>query len=302
MRVVITGGSGFIGSHLCERFLDDGHEVVCIDNFMTGSPANTEHLLERPEFARLECDAIESLPVDGAVDAVLHFASPASPVHYMDHPVATLQVGSHATFHCAELARRHGARLLLASTSEIYGDPEQHPQRETYWGHVNSIGPRSVYDEAKRFAESVVMAYHRTFGVETRIVRIFNTYGPRMQLGDGRALPNFCAQAIRGEPITVFGDGSQTRSFCYVTDLVEGICRLLASDYSEPVNLGNPDEVTIRELVDEILDLTGSKSQVTYGELPEDDPKRRKPDIRRAKDVLGWEPTVGRARRTGTRD
>ena len=294
MRAVITGGSGFIGSHLCERFLSDGHEVVCVDNFLTGSPSNTDHLLGEAAFSRLDCDVSEAIPVKGNVDAVLHFASPASPVHYLEHPLETLQVGSYATMNCAELALRSNARLMLASTSEIYGDPEEHPQRETYWGNVNSVGPRSVYDEAKRFAESVTMAYHRKHGLQTRIVRIFNTYGPRMQLGDGRALPSFCAQAIRGEPITIFGDGSQTRSFCYVTDLVEGICRLLASDYTEPVNLGNSDEVSIRQLVDEILELTGSKSTATYHALPEDDPKRRQPDISRAKRELGWEPTVSR--------
>ena len=294
MRVVITGGSGFIGSHLCERFLSDGHEVVCVDNFLTGAQSNTDHLLGKAAFSRLECDVSESISVEGKVDAVLHFASPASPIHYMEHPLETLKVGSYATINCAELALRNKARILLASTSEIYGDPKEHPQRETYWGNVNSIGPRSVYDEAKRFAESVIMAYHRKHGLETRIVRIFNTYGPRMQLGDGRALPNFCAAAIRGEPITVFGDGSQTRSFGYVTDLVEGVCRLLASDYSDPVNIGNPDEVTIRQLVDEILELTGSSSKVIYSELPQDDPKRRRPDISRAKKVLGWEPTVSR--------
>ncbi len=294
MRIVITGGSGFLGSHLCERYVSDGHEVVCVDNFLTGARRNTDHLLVEKNFSRVEADVSDRMPVEGPLDAVLHFASPASPMDFLKHPIETLKVGSHGTIHCAELARRHGARLLLASTSEIYGDPLEHPQRETYWGHVNPIGPRSVYDEAKRFSESAVMAYHRTHGLDTRILRIFNTYGPRMQIGDGRALPTFCVQALRGEPITVFGDGSQTRSFCYVSDMVEGICRLLASDCTEPVNLGNPSEVTIRELVDEILELTGSRSQVLYEPLPQDDPRQRRPDISRAKSVLGWEPLVPR--------
>jgi len=294
VRIVITGGSGFLGSHLCERYVSDGHEVVCVDNFLTGARRNTDHLLVEKNFSRVEADVSDRMPVEGPLDAVLHFASPASPMDFLKHPIETLKVGSHGTIHCAELARRHGARLLLASTSEIYGDPLEHPQRETYWGHVNPIGPRSVYDEAKRFSESAVMAYHRTHGLDTRILRIFNTYGPRMQIGDGRALPTFCVQALRGEPITVFGDGSQTRSFCYVSDMVEGICRLLASDCTEPVNLGNPSEVTIRELVDEILELTGSRSQVLYEPLPQDDPRQRRPDISRAKSVLGWEPLVPR--------
>lgn len=295
MRVVITGGSGFIGSHLCERFLADGCEVVCVDNYITGSSLNTDHLLGRPGFERLELDCSESLPVEGPVDRILHFASPASPVGYMKNPIATLRSGAHATFEVCELARRTGARVLLASTSEVYGDPLEHPQREEYWGNVNSIGPRSVYDEAKRFAESAVMAFHRTYGVETRIVRIFNTYGPRMQAADGRALPAFFSQALRGEPITVFGDGSQTRSFCYVSDLVEGIVRLLESDYSLPVNLGNPEEITIRQIVDEVLKLTGARSPIVFQPLPQDDPKVRRPDITRARTLLGWAPVVGRA-------
>jgi len=277
--------------------LADGHSVVCLDNYITGSPTNTEHLLRNPNFARHECDVTAELPIAGPLDAILHFASPASPIDYLKYPIETLHVGSTAVFRVAELARQTGARMLLASTSEIYGDPLEHPQRESYWGNVNSIGPRSVYDEAKRFAESVTMAYHRTFGVTTRIVRIFNTYGPRMQVGDGRVLPTFFAQALRGEPITVFGDGSQTRSFCYVSDLVDGICRLLVSDCAEPVNLGNPAEITIRELVDEIIELTGAKSQVVFRPLPQDDPRQRKPDISRARSVLGWEPQVDR--RTG---
>lgn len=294
MRVVITGGSGFIGSHLCERYLQDGHHVVCLDNYITGSPENTEHLLQNPRFSRLECNVSESIPVEDAVDLVLHMASPASPVGYLQNPFATLKVGSQGTFNCCDFAKKHGARLLLASTSEIYGDPLVHPQSESYWGNVNSIGPRSVYDEAKRFSESVVMAYHREFGLETRMVRIFNTYGPRMQVDDGRALPAFFTQALREEPLTVFGDGSQTRSFCYVTDLVEGIFRLAESDFIEPVNLGNPDEISMRQLAEEVIAVTGSASQIEMRPLPQDDPKLRRPDISRAKQVLGWEPKVAR--------
>ncbi len=294
MRVVITGGAGFVGSHLCERFLRDNHEVVCLDNYITGSPRNVEHLLDHPSFTLTECDVSEQLDVDGSVDAILHFASPASPIDYLNHPIETMKVGAHATLNCLDLARQYNARVLFASTSEIYGDPLQHPQQEGYFGNVNSIGPRSVYDEAKRFGEAAMMAYNRQYGLPTRIVRIFNTYGPRMQADDGRVLPAFFSQALRGEPITVFGDGSQTRSFCYVSDLVEGICRLLASDYTLPVNLGNPAEITIRQLVDEIIDLTGSSSTVTYRDLPQDDPKLRRPDISRAQEVLGWEPKVSR--------
>lgn len=294
MRVVIAGGSGFIGSHLCERFLEDGHEVVSLDNFLTGAPRNTQHLEGHPRFRSEACDICQGIPVEGPVDALLNFASPASPVDYLKYPLETLRVGSDGAFQCAEFALRKNCRLLLASTSEVYGDPKEHPQRESYWGHVNPIGPRSVYDEAKRFAESVTMAYHRKHGLSTRIVRIFNTYGPRMKINDGRALPNFISQALRGEPITVFGDGSQTRSFCYVTDLVDGICRLLARDVVEPVNLGNPVEISIRELVDEILELTGSSSQVAYRDLPTDDPQLRRPDIARARSLLGWEPKVDR--------
>lgn len=295
MRIVITGGSGFIGSHLAERYLADGHQVVCLDNYLTGHPGNTAHLIGQPGFERIECDVSDGIPVDGLVDAVLHFASPASPLDYQKYPLETLRVGSEATVHCAEFALKAGARLLLASTSEVYGDPLEHPQRETYYGNVNPVGPRSVYDEAKRFAESTVMAYHRQTGLDTRIVRIFNTYGPRMKVDDGRVLPTFCAQALRGEPITVFGDGSQTRSFCYVTDLVDGICRLLESDYHEPVNIGNPNEITIRQLVDEILTACNSTSEVTYQDLPEDDPKLRRPDITLARNLLGWEPQVERS-------
>ena len=294
MRVVITGGAGFVGSHLCERFLGEGHQVVCLDNYITGTSRNVEHLLDNQRFTLIECDVSQGLPVTGPVDRILHFASPASPVDYLENPIATLRVGSDATFHCCELARQTGARVLFASTSEIYGDPLEHPQRESYWGNVNSIGPRSVYDEAKRFGESVLMCYHRTYGVATRIVRIFNTYGPRMQQGDGRVLPNFFTQALRGEPITVYGDGTQTRSFCFVSDLVDGIHRLLESDFAEPVNLGNPSEITIRQLVDEIIEITGSTSEVVYRPLPQDDPKLRRPDITRARTVLGWEPRVTR--------
>ena len=294
MRVVITGGSGFVGSHLCERFLNDGHEVVCIDNYITGSPRNTEHLLDDPNFERIEYDVIQGLPIEGPVDAILHFASPGSLPYYLKYPMETLRVGSDGTFHCCELARRTGARILLASTSEIYGDPLEHPQRESYWGNCNTIGPRSVYDEAKRFAESVVMAYHRTYGVDTRIVRIFNTYGPRMQANDGRALPAFASQAFRNEPITIFGSGMQTRSFCYVSDLVEGLVRLLDADYHEPVNIGNPVEITIRQLAEEVIELTNSKSAIVELPLPQDDPKLRRPDITLARQLLGWEPVVPR--------
>lgn len=294
MRVVITGGSGFVGSHLCERFLKDGHEVVCLDNFITGSPRNTDHLLDDPAFARIECDVSLGLPVEGPIDALLHFASPASPINYLKHPIATLKAGSDGTFHCCELARRTGATLLLASTSEVYGDPLEHPQRESYWGNCNPIGPRSVYDEAKRFAESVTMAYHRAYGVDTRIVRIFNTFGPRMRADDGRALPAFCSQAFRDEPLTIFGKGTQTRSFCYVSDLVEGVTRLLATDYHEPVNLGNPVEITIRQLAEEVIELTKSNSEIIECPLPQDDPKLRRPDISLARKLLSWEPVVPR--------
>lgn len=295
MRVVITGGSGFIGSHLCEHYLNHGHEVVCLDNYITGSPENTLHLLENPRFSRIECNVSLGLPVEGPVDLILHMASPASPVGYLQNPLTTLKVGSEGTFHCCELAKKNGARLLLASTSEVYGDPLVHPQPESYWGNVNSIGPRSVYDEAKRFSESVVMAYHREFGLDTRIVRIFNTYGPRMQVNDGRALPAFFTQALRDEPLTVFGDGSQTRSFCYVSDLVEGIFRLAESDFIEPVNLGNPEEITMRQLAEEVIAATGSSSRIEFHPLPQDDPKLRRPDITRAQEVLGWQPTINRA-------
>lgn len=296
MRTVITGGAGFVGSHLCERFLAEGHEVLAVDNLLTGSIRNIEHLGANPKFSFRKHNISEPLLIDGPVDAILHFASPASPADYLAHPIATLKVGSLGTHNALGLAKAKGARLLLASTSEIYGDPEVHPQREDYWGHVNPIGPRGCYDEAKRFAEAIVMAYHRYHGVATRIVRIFNTYGPRMRLNDGRVLPAFMGQVLRGEDLTVFGEGEQTRSFCYVTDLVDGIYRLLLSDYSGPVNIGNPAEITVMQLAREILAMVPeSKSQIIYEPLPQDDPKRRKPDITIAREKLGWEPRVDRA-------
>jgi dTDP-glucose 4,6-dehydratase len=294
MRTIITGGAGFVGSHLCERFLAEGHEVVCVDNFITGNAENIEHLRKSDHFTFIRHDISHPLEIDDLVDNVLHFASPASPVDYLRHPIPTLKVGSLGTHNTLGLAKLKKARYLLASTSEVYGDPEQHPQREDYWGHVNPIGLRGVYDEAKRFAEAMTMAYHRYHGVDTHIVRIFNTYGERMRLDDGRVLPNFMGQALRGEPLTVYGDGSQTRSFCYVSDLVEGIYRLLGTDFHDPVNLGNPHEVTILDFAGEIIALTGSRSTIEYKPLPEDDPKVRRPDISRARQLLGWEPRVDR--------
>jgi dTDP-glucose 4,6-dehydratase len=294
VRTVITGGAGFIGSHLCERFLARGHEVVCVDNLITGSEDNVARLRADPRFSFVRHDVSKPLALDGPVDNVLHFASPASPVDYLNYPIQTLKVGSLGTHNTLGLALKKKARYLLASTSEVYGDPLVHPQREDYWGNVNPIGPRGCYDESKRFSEAIVMAYHRSHGVDTRIMRIFNTYGPRMRLDDGRVLPNFMGQALRGEPLTVYGDGSQTRSFCYVDDLVEGAERLLSADFHEPVNLGNPDEVTIRQFADEILALTGGAGRVEHRPLPQDDPKVRKPDIGRARQLLGWEPRVGR--------
>ena len=294
MRTLITGGAGFIGSHLCERFLARGDEVVCVDNLITGSLANVEPLRVRPRFTFQEHDVSRPLAVDGPLDNVLHFASPASPVDYLNYPIQTLKVGSLGTHNTLGLAKAKRAKYLLASTSEVYGDPAEHPQRESYWGSVNCVGVRGCYDEAKRFAEAIVMAYRRTHQVDTRIIRIFNTYGPRMRLDDGRVLPNFMGQALRGEPLTVYGDGSQTRSFCYVDDLVEGIVRLLDKDFHEPVNLGNPDEVTILQFAEEILKLSGSASPIDYRPLPQDDPKVRRPDITRARQLLGWEPKVGR--------
>jgi dTDP-glucose 4,6-dehydratase len=292
-RVLITGGAGFIGSHLCERFLADGADVICMDNFLTGTPDNIAHLFSNPRFTFIQQDVTTYIYVKGPVDAILHFASPASPVDYLELPIQTLKVGSLGTHKALGLAKEKGARFLQASTSECYGDPLVHPQNEDYWGNVNPIGPRGVYDEAKRFAEAMTMAYHRTHGVATRIVRIFNTHGPRMRLRDGRVVPNFIAQALRGEPMTVYGDGSQTRSFCYVSDLVEGIVRLLRSDYSGPVNCGNPAEVTILQFAERIKKLTGSKSEIVFRPLPVDDPKQRQPDITRARTLLGWEPSVG---------
>ena len=294
MRTVITGGAGFIGSHLCERFLARGHEVVCVDNLITGALANIDHLRGNERFTFLRHNISKALEIAGPVDNVLHFASPASPVDYLTYPIQTLKVGSLGTHNALGLAKAKNARFLLASTSEVYGDPERHPQREDYWGNVNPIGPRGCYDESKRFSEAITMAYHRSHGVDTRIVRIFNTYGPRMRLDDGRVLPNFMGQALRGEPLTVYGDGSQTRSFCYVDDLVDGIEKLLFADFHEPVNLGNPDEVTILEFAQEILALTGGSGRIDYRPLPQDDPRLRKPDIGRARQLLGWAPRVDR--------
>jgi len=294
VRTLITGGAGFIGSHLCERFLAEGHAVVCVDNFITGRPGNIHHLVEHPKFRVIVHDVSKPLYVDGLLDNVLHFASPASPVDYQKSPIQTLKVGSLGTHVTLGIAKAHGARYLIASTSEVYGDPEVHPQTEAYWGNVNPVGERSMYDESKRFAEAMTVAYHREHGVNTHIVRIFNTFGERMRLDDGRVLPNFVGQAFRGEPLTVYGDGSQTRSFCYVSDLVDGIYRLLNSDYHLPVNLGNPAEMTILEFAEEILRLTGSHSRIVYKPLPADDPRQRKPDISLAKRLLGWEPKVSR--------
>jgi len=291
MRIVITGGAGFLGSHLCDRCLQEGHDVVVVDNFITGDPNNISHL-DTPHFSFRKQNISEGIFVDGAVDFVLHFASPASPVDYLELPIQTLKVGALGTHNALGLARAKGAGLLLASTSEIYGDPLVHPQTEDYWGNVNSIGPRGCYDEAKRFAEAIVMAYHRQHGINTKIARIFNTYGPRMRLNDGRIVPNFIKQAVSGDPITVYGDGSHTRSFCYVSDLVEGIYRLMLSQENLPVNVGNPHEFTVLELAQQIVALTNSRSEIIYQSLPQDDPKKRKPDITKAKQVLNWEPKV----------
>ncbi len=291
-RILITGGAGFIGSYLCERFLDEGDEVICMDNFITGNADNIAHLFPNPRFSFIPQDVTTYIYVKGPVDAILHFASPASPIDYLEVPIPTLKVGSLGTHKALGLAKEKGARFLLASTSEVYGDPLIHPQKEDYWGNVNPIGPRGVYDEAKRFAEAMTMAYHRVHKVKTRIVRIFNTYGRRMRLKDGRAVPNFITQALKGEPLTVYGDGSQTRSFCYVTDLVEGLIRLLRSDYDGPVNLGNPRELSVLECARKIIALTGSRSQLAFKPLPVDDPKVRQPDIGLARRLLGWEPRV----------
>jgi dTDP-glucose 4,6-dehydratase len=293
-RTLITGGAGFIGSHLCERFLAEGHEVLALDNFITGSRDNVAHLTEHPKFKVVVHDISKPVEFHDLIDNVLHFASPASPIDYLEHPIPTMKVGALGTHNALGIAKRHKARFLLASTSEVYGDPLVHPQEESYWGNVNPIGIRGVYDEAKRFAESLTMAYHREHRVDTHIVRIFNTYGERMQLNDGRVVPNFIYQALRGEPLTVYGDGSQTRSFCYVSDLVDGIYRLLMSDSHTPVNLGNPAEITIKQFAEEIKALAGSKSEIVYKPLPQDDPKQRKPNIAKAKSLLGWEPKVDR--------
>ena len=292
MRAVITGGAGFLGSHLCDRLIEEGWEVLCLDNLITGVGSNVKHLLEQPGFHFARQDVTQYIEVEGEVDCVLHFASPASPKDYLEYPIQTLKVGSLGTHNTLGLALAKKAKYLLASTSECYGDPEEHPQPETYWGRVNPIGPRGVYDEAKRFAESMTMAYHRYHGVDTRIVRIFNTYGPRMRLNDGRALPNFVHQALTGQPITIYGDGNQTRSFCYVSDLIEGIWRLLQSDEHEPVNIGNPEETTILEFAERVRKLTGSQSPIEFRPLPQDDPKQRCPDISKARRLLGWEPKV----------
>ncbi len=292
MRIILAGAAGFIGSHLCDRLLGEGHTVVGVDNLITGSLRNLAHLDGHPRFRFLRRDVTQPLDIDGPIDAVLHLASPASPRDYLEHPLETLDAGSIGTRNLLELARRHGARFLLTSTSECYGDPLEHPQSESYWGNVNPVGPRSCYDESKRFAESLTMAYHRVHGMRTNIARIFNTYGPRMKLNDGRVVPAFLNQALQGEPVTIFGDGSQTRSFCYVSDMVEGLIRLMQSDERYPVNLGNPDEMTIQEFADYICRFTGASSPIEYVPLPEDDPKRRRPDISKAKQLLGWEPVV----------
>ncbi|MFN4085004.1 MAG: UDP-glucuronic acid decarboxylase family protein [Spirosomataceae bacterium] len=293
-RVLITGGAGFLGSHLCDRFIREGFHVIAMDNLITGDLRNIEHLFPLPNFEFYHHDVSKFIHVPGELDYILHFASPASPIDYLKIPIPTLKVGSLGIHNCLGLARVKKARVLIASTSEVYGDPLVHPQNEDYWGHVNPVGPRGVYDEAKRFQEAMTMAYHTYHGVETRIVRIFNTYGPRMRLNDGRVLPAFIGQALRGEDLTIFGDGSQTRSFCYVDDLVEGIYRLLMSDYAYPVNVGNPAEITIKEFAEEIIKLTGTSQKVVYKPLPKDDPKQRQPDITRAKEILGWEPKVSR--------
>ncbi|MCF8460129.1 MAG: SDR family oxidoreductase [Flavobacteriales bacterium] len=294
-RVLITGAAGFLGSHLCDRFIKEGCHVIAMDNLITGNLKNIEHLFKLKEFEFYHHDVSKYIHIPGELDYIMHFASPASPIDYLKIPIQTLKVSSLGTHNCLGLAKAKGARMLIASTSEVYGDPLVHPQTEEYWGNVNPIGPRGVYDEAKRFQEAITMAYHRYHGVETRIVRIFNTYGPRMRLNDGRVLPAFIGQALRGEDLTVFGNGSQTRSFCYVDDLVEGIYRLLLSDYAEPVNIGNPDEITISQFAEEIIKLTGTTQKVIYKDLPVDDPMQRQPNIDKARSILNWEPKVNRA-------
>ncbi|HUZ58184.1 MAG TPA: UDP-glucuronic acid decarboxylase family protein [Hanamia sp.] len=294
-RILITGAAGFLGSHLCDRFIKEGMHVIGMDNLITGDLKNIQHLFKLEHFEFYHCDVSKFIHVPGKLDYILHFASPASPIDYLKIPIQTLKVGSLGTHNCMGLALAKKARILVASTSEVYGDPLVHPQTEDYWGNVNPIGPRGVYDEAKRFQEAITTAYHTFHGLETRIVRIFNTYGPRMRLNDGRALPAFIGQALRGEDLTVFGDGSQTRSFCYVDDLVEGVYRLLMSDYSSPVNIGNPDQITLKEFAEEVIKLTGTMQKIVYKPLPQDDPKQRQPDITRAKKLLNWEPKVNRA-------
>ncbi len=293
-RILITGAAGFLGSHLCDRFLKEGYIVVGMDNLLTGNIKNIEHLFPLKEFEFYHHDVTKFVHVPGNIDYILHFASPASPIDYLKMPIQTLKVGALGTHNLLGLAKSKGSRILVASTSEVYGDPLVHPQTEEYWGNVNPVGPRGVYDEAKRFMESITMAYHTFHHLETRIIRIFNTYGPRMRLDDGRALPTFMSQALRGEDITVYGDGSQTRSFCYCDDLVEGIYRLLLSDYPRPVNIGNPSEITLLEFAEEVLALTGSKSKIIFEPLPQDDPKQRKPNITKAQQILGWEPKIDR--------
>jgi dTDP-glucose 4,6-dehydratase len=294
-RILITGAAGFLGSHLCDRFIKEGFKVVAMDNLLTGNIKNIEHLFPLANFEYYHHDVTKFVHVPGELDYILHFASPASPIDYLKMPIQTLKVGALGTHNLLGLARSKNARILVASTSEVYGDPMVHPQTEDYWGNVNPVGPRGVYDEAKRFLESITMAYHTFHNVQTRIIRIFNTYGPRMRLDDGRVLPAFIGQALRGEDLTAFGDGSQTRSFCYVDDLVEGIYRLLLSDYAFPVNIGNPDEITIRDFAEEIIKLTGTSSKIIYKPLPQDDPKQRKPDITKAREILGWNPTISRS-------
>ncbi|HEV3224208.1 MAG TPA: UDP-glucuronic acid decarboxylase family protein [Puia sp.] len=293
-RVLITGAAGFLGSHLCDRFIREGYHVIGMDNLITGDLQNIQHLFKLEQFEFYHQDVSKYIHVPGPLHYILHFASPASPIDYLKIPIQTLKVGSLGTHHCLGLAKAKNARILVASTSEIYGDPLVHPQPEEYWGNVNPVGPRGVYDEAKRFQEAITMAYHSFHKLETRIVRIFNTYGPRMRLNDGRALPAFIGQALRGEDLTVFGDGSQTRSFCYVDDLIEGIYRLLMSDYALPVNIGNPSEITLKEFAEEVIVVTGTDRKIIYKPLPADDPKQRKPDISKAKKILQWEPRVGR--------
>ena len=293
-RVLITGAAGFLGSHLCDKFIQEGYEVIGMDNLLTGSLSNIEHLYPLKEFSFYHHDVSKFIHVPGPLDYILHFASPASPIDYLKMPIQTLKVGSLGTHNCLGLAKVKKARILVASTSEVYGDPLVHPQPEEYWGNVNPVGPRGVYDEAKRFQEAITMAYHNFHELETRIVRIFNTYGPRMRLDDGRALPAFIGQALRGEDLTVYGDGTQTRSFCYVSDLIEGIYRLLLSDEWQPVNIGNPHEISLLEFAKEIIALSGTPSEITFKPLPQDDPKQRQPDISRAKEVLGWEPKIAR--------